>query len=103
MLEVDDIQIEVFDFIEKYFDIGDFVGTTGIAFKNQRSQPTILAEKVQLLSKSISPLPNKFHGLSDTETRFRKRYLDMLDPEVQALLERRARYFSSMRRFLEDA
>lgn len=101
-LEIGGVQVEIFDVIERYFDIGDFIGISGFAFKNQRSQPTILAEKVQLLSKSISPLPSKFHWLADVETRFRKRYLDMLDPEVQALITRRAKFFSSMRRFLEN-
>lgn len=99
---VDAINLTSFDIVDKYFDVGDFIGVSGIIFKSQRGFPTIMMEHVQLLSKSISPLPEKHHWLQDTESRYRKRYLDILNPEIQARLVRRSRYFSSMRRFFED-
>ncbi len=101
-IEIDGVVTPTFDIVDRYFDIGDFIGISGTAFKNQRGFPTVSAEAIQLLSKSISPMPEKHHWLQDTEARYRKRYLDMLDPEVQARLIRRSRYFSSMRRFFED-
>lgn len=94
--------MNIFDIIDTYIDVWDFVGVSGKAFKNQRWFPTILLKQFQLLTKSISPLPDKHHGLKDQEARFRKRYLDMLDPEVQSRLIRRSKYFSSMRRFFEE-
>ncbi len=89
--------------VQKYFDIGDFIWANGQAFKNKKWEPTLLVTHIQLLSKSISPLPEKHYGLKDQEERYRKRYLDMLDPEVQNRIVRRSKYFSSMRRFFEDA
>ena len=100
---IDGLILDTFDIADSYLDLGDFIGVTGIAYKNQKSEPTILVDAVQLLSKSISPLPDKHHGLKDTEERYRKRYLDMLNPEVQNRIVRRSKYFSSMRRFFEDA
>jgi lysyl-tRNA synthetase class 2 len=88
--------------IQKYFDIGDFIGVNGQAFKNKKLEPTVLASHIQLLTKAISPLPDKRHGMTDIESRYRKRYLDMLDPNIQSRIERRSKYFSSMRRFFED-
>ena len=101
-LTIDHIEVPIFDIVEEYLDLGDFIGCSGGAYKNQKSEPTILIQQIQLLTKAISPLPDKHHGLKNTEDRFRKRYLDMLDPEVQARIIRRSKYFSSMRRFLED-
>lgn len=101
-IEIDGVGTLTFDIVDRFFDVGDFIGISGTAFKNQRGFPTVSTEAIQLLSKSISPMPEKHHWLQDIEARYRKRYLDMLDPEVQARLIRRSRYFSSMRHFFED-
>lgn len=101
-LPIDGKILNIFDVIDSYFDIWDFIGFSGWSYLNQRSQATVVVDQIQLLTKSISTLPDKHHGLKDQEDRFRRRYLDMLDPEVHARLVRRSKYFSSMRRFLED-
>lgn len=102
-VKIEWVTTPTFDIVDRYFDVGDFIGISGIAFKNQRWVPAVSIKAIQLLSKSISPLPEKHHGLQDIESRYRKRYLDMLDPSIQARLIRRSKYFSSMRRFFEDA
>lgn len=99
---IDGKVLDIFDLVDKYFDVGDFIGFSGLAYNNQRSQPTVHIDQIQLLTKAIAPLPEKHHWLKDEEERFRRRYLDMLDPEVQARIIRRSKYFSSMRRFFED-
>jgi lysyl-tRNA synthetase class 2 len=60
-IEIDGVVTPTFDIVDRYFDIGDFIGISGTAFKNQRGFPTVSAEAIQLLSKSISPMPEKHH------------------------------------------
>src|SRR3989344_1685086 len=73
-----------FELFEKAFDIGDFVEVAGTLFLTKQNEKTILAENIKMLSKALLPLPEKWHGLSDVEERFRKRYLDLLsNPEVK--------------------
>ncbi|MBU3901324.1 lysine--tRNA ligase, partial [Patescibacteria group bacterium] len=69
---------EIYQLFADNFDIGDFVEVTGELFKTQTEEKTLLVKKVRLLSKSLNQLPDKWHGLKDTEERFRRRYLDLL-------------------------
>src|SRR3989344_2978377 len=69
---------EVRGFFKKFIDSGDFIGVNGEIFRTKRGELSVLVKKLELLSKSILPLPEKWHGLQDKEERYRKRYLDLL-------------------------
>ncbi len=82
------------------FDIGDFIGVQGKVFKTRTGEITILVEKFVLLSKSLKPLPEKWHGLKDIEIRYRKRYLDLIaNLEVREVFKRRSILISHLRNF----
>ena len=84
------------------FDIGDFIEVEGELFKTQTDEKTLLVKRVHLLSKSINQLPDKWHGLKDTEERFRRRYLDLLmDKDARARFKMRSEIIKNMRAFLE--
>ncbi|SFQ19866.1 lysine--tRNA ligase [Salibacterium halotolerans] len=84
-------------------DIGDFVGVTGTAFKTKVGELSVKASEFDLLSKSLRPLPDKFHGLKDVEQRYRQRYLDLIvNPEVRDTFVVRSKILQSMRRYLDD-
>jgi lysyl-tRNA synthetase class 2 len=86
----------------KKLDIGDLVGVKGTVFKTKTGEITIHATEVMLLSKSLKPLPEKFHGLTDTDTRYRQRYVDLImNPEVKDTFVKRSRIISSIRRYLD--
>jgi len=94
---------EVFKFFRKYLDAGDFVGVEGKIFKTKTKQTSILVEKIELLSKSILPLPEKWHGLQNKEEKYRKRYLDLIiNPEVKEIFEKRSKIIDSLRNFLKE-
>jgi lysyl-tRNA synthetase class 2 len=83
--------------------IGDVVGVTGKATKSRRGEPSLIVDELQLLSRIRVPLPDTFHGLTDVEQRYRKRYLDLLmNEEVRSDFVLRARMVSAMRLFLDD-
>jgi lysyl-tRNA synthetase, class II len=85
-------------------DLGDIVGVDGLAFRSRRGELTLRVEDFQLLAKSLRPPPDKFHGLQDTETRFRHRELDLIaNEETRALFMTRARIVTAIRRYLDDA
>ncbi|MFZ4454547.1 lysine--tRNA ligase [Salibacterium aidingense] len=84
-------------------DIGDFVGVTGTAFKTKVGELSAKATEFELLSKSLRPLPDKFHGLKDVEQRYRQRYLDLIvNPEVRDTFVIRSKILQAMRRYLDD-
>ncbi len=84
-------------------DLGDWVGVTGEILRTRRGELSILPGSVEVLSKSLRPLPEKYHGLSDTETRYRQRYVDLIaNPEVRSVFETRFRVISAIRRFMEQ-
>ncbi|HEQ99542.1 MAG TPA: lysine--tRNA ligase [candidate division Zixibacteria bacterium] len=86
----------------KLLDIGDIIGVTGPAFRTKKGEISIKAHKIMLLSKALRPLPEKWHGLKDVETRFRQRYLDLIaNPEVRELFVKRSRLINAMRSFLD--
>jgi lysyl-tRNA synthetase class 2 len=96
---VDDKTFEVWSHV----GLGDFIGVTGNLSKSKTGEVTIFAASFTLLSKAILPLPEKFHGLTDAETRFRQRYLDMIsNREVLETFMKRSKIISSLRRRLDD-
>ena len=94
---------ETMKLFKKYIDSGDFVGVEGQVMRTQRGEISILVKKLQILSKSISPLPEKWHGLQDKEERYRKRYLDLLmNPEVREVLDKREKIIDAIREFMKE-
>lgn len=86
----------------KKFDIGDIVGITGAVFKTRTGELTVKAAKIELLTKSLLPMPEKFHGLKDKEIRYRKRYLDLIaNDEVRKTFEIRTRITKEIRNYLD--
>lgn len=89
-------------FFKKYIDAGDFIGVEGTIFRTKRGELSVLAKKIVLLSKSISPLPEKWHGLQDKEERYRKRYIDLIiNPEVKKVFDKREKALEAIREFLK--
>ncbi|MCH5280863.1 MAG: lysine--tRNA ligase [Lachnospiraceae bacterium] len=87
----------------KKYDVGDLVGIEGTVFKTKTEEISIHAEKVTLLSKSLQILPEKYHGLTNTDIRYRQRYTDLImNEEVKDTFVKRSRIISSIRRFLDD-
>jgi len=94
---------EALEFFKKYIDVGDFIGIEGVAYKTKTGETSILAKKITLLSKSIFPLPEKWHGLRDVEERYRKRYIDLIvNPEVRKVFEMRTKIINAIREFLNS-
>ena len=93
---------DIYELFEKSFDIGDFIEVKGTFFLTKKNEKTILVEELRILAKSLMPLPEKWHGLSDIEERFRKRYLDLIsNPEVKKRFIIRAKTISLIREFYE--
>ncbi len=87
--------------IFKLMDVGDFIGVTGKVFRTKTNELTLLAEDLQLLAKSYQPLPEKWHGLTDVETRYRQRYVDLIvNDSVRDVFITRSRAIQTIRRFL---
>ena len=85
----------------KKLDIGDIVGVKGFVFRTKTGETTIHATSLTLLSKSLKPLPEKFHGLTDTDLRYRMRYVDtIVNPEVRDTFRKRSKIFAAVREFL---
>ncbi len=90
------------NFWSEVVDIGDFVELQGTFFKTNRGEKTLEAKDWRMLSKSLRPLPEKWHGLQDTEERYRKRYLDILmNPELKELFKKKAKFWDATRNFLK--
>ena len=86
----------------KGFDLGDIVGVRGLVFKTKSGEISVHAQEITLLTKSLHPLPEKFHGLKDTDTRYRQRYLDMImNPEVRDTFVKRSQIMREIRAFLD--
>ena len=97
----DEVGEDAYDQFKKY-DIGDIVGVEGTVFRTQRGEMSVRAAKVTLLSKALLPLPEKFHGLTDRETRYRQRYVDLIvNPEVRRNFEIRSRFIKFVRNFMD--
>ena len=97
----DDIGTEEYQGFKKW-DVGDIIGVEGMVFRTQKGEISIHAHSIQLLSKSLLPLPEKFHGLKDQETRYRQRYVDLIvNPEVKETFVRRSLIMRELRAFLD--
>ena len=84
-------------------DVGDIVGATGVVLRSRRGELSVAPTQITLLSKSCRPLPEKFHGLTDKETRYRQRYVDLImNAESRETFRKRSRLVSAIRRFMED-
>jgi lysyl-tRNA synthetase class 2 len=102
VLQKEETSEKVFDFFKKYIDSGDFIGVEGIVFKTKRGEISILVKSVEILSKSILPLPEKWHGIQDKEERYRKRYLDLIvNPEVKKVFMLREKIIEAIRECLK--
>jgi len=98
----DDVGEEVYTQF-KTWDIGDIVGITGFVFRTRRGEISVHARTITLLAKSLRPLPEKFHGLRDTEIRYRQRYVDLIvNPEVKEAFLRRSAAIKAIRSFLDS-
>ena len=97
----DDVGEDAYKLFKSY-DLGDIIGITGYVFKTQTGEISVHAQTVTLLSKCLKPLPEKYHGLTDTDLRYRQRYLDMIvNPEVRDTFRKRSRIITAIREFLE--
>ncbi|HZK53800.1 MAG TPA: lysine--tRNA ligase [Desulfosporosinus sp.] len=98
----DDLGETLFELITK-FDVGDIIGVEGKVFRTKRGEVSIHAGTVTLLSKAMRPLPEKFHGLTNVEIRYRQRYLDLIvNPDVRQVFVTRSKIIRFMREFLEE-
>ena len=87
----------------KTFDIGDFIGIKGFVFKTRTEEISVHAKEIVLLSKSLRPLPEKFHGLKDPDLRYRQRYVDLImNPEVKRTFEIRTQIITEIRKILDE-
>ncbi len=101
-VRVDDLGEESFNEFKKW-DIGDIVGVEGLVFRTRRGEISVHCKQITLLAKSLLPLPEKFHGLTDTETRYRQRYVDLIvNPEVRRTFEIRSGFIRHVRSFLDQ-
>lgn len=101
---VNDLETPPWDYeaVNKLLDLGDFIQAEGFMFRTRTGEPTLHVLNYQLLSKSLHPLPEKYHGLSDTETRYRQRYLDLVaNEEVREVFRVRSRLVTYIRNFLD--
>ncbi len=88
---------------KKLIDIGDIVGVKGTVFKTQKGEITVYATEITLLTKAINPLPEKFHGLTDTELRYRQRYVDLImNDDVKEVFIKRSKMVSTIRQFMTE-
>ena len=98
-----DIGDETYTAFKKNVDVGDIVACEGPVFRTRRGELSILPKSIRVLTKSIRPLPEKFHGLTDVETRFRQRYVDLImNMDVREVFRARSKVISQIRRFFED-
>lgn len=87
----------------KDLDVGDWIGVNGTIMRTKRGQLSVAVDRFELLSKSLRPLPEKFHGLADKEIRYRQRYVDLIaNPEVKDVFEKRFKIVSACRRYMEE-
>ncbi|MCL2569140.1 MAG: lysine--tRNA ligase [Oscillospiraceae bacterium] len=101
-MKVDDLGEELFNQFLKW-DIGDIIGVSGAVFRTRRGEISVHVETVELLAKSLLPLPEKFHGLTNQELRYRQRYVDLImNPDVRRTFEIRTKVIKTIRAFLDD-
>lgn len=102
-LKHDEIGKDIFDQFVKFIDVGDYIGVEGELFKTHKGEITIAVKKFTLLTKSLRPLPEKWHGLKDQEIRYRQRYLDLIaNPEVKKIFLKRAELIKNIRQYFDQ-
>lgn len=102
-VSINDVGEETYKEFKKQWDIGDIVEIKGKVFKTRTEEISIHADSIRLLSKSLLPLPEKFHGLKDSDTRYRQRYVDLImNPEVKDTFLKRSKIIQSVRKTLDD-
>lgn len=102
VLQKGETKEEIMKFFKKYIDSGDIIGVQGKIIKTKTGEKSILVNNIEMLCKSVLPLPEKFHGLQNIEERYRKRYLDMImNPDVKKIFEKRAKIMQTIRDFME--
>lgn len=100
----DDATADRFDLFERTTDIADFIEVTGTVFTTKRGEKTVSVRDWRMLTKSLAPLPDKWHGLQDQDEIYRKRYLDiLLNPDVRGMIERKSKFWASIRGQLATA
>ncbi|MFA5331017.1 MAG: lysine--tRNA ligase [Methanoregula sp.] len=98
-----DVGDEAFDFFNQFIERGDFVGVTGHVFRTKLGEITIWVDTIQLISKAVCSLPEKFHGLTDIEKRYRQRYVDLIvNEDIRQGFRNRSRIITNIRKFLDD-
>ena len=101
-IKIDEVGEEVFEQYKKW-DIGDIVGIKGFAFRTRRGEISVHVKEIELLSKSLLPLPEKFHGLTNTDLRYRQRYVDLIvNPEVKDTFVKRSKILTEIRHYLDS-
>lgn len=102
-LREDAIGHEHFTWLQTFLDLGDYLWVSGTVFKTKTGEVTLRAQQAELISKCLHPLPEKFHGLTDVETRYRQRYLDLIsNPDSKERFLKRSKIISCLRKFLEQ-
>ncbi|MBO4338959.1 MAG: lysine--tRNA ligase [Clostridiales bacterium] len=102
-VSINDVGEDTYKAFKKSWDIGDIVEVKGFVFKTRTEEISVHAQSMRLLSKSLIPLPEKFHGLKDTDVRYRQRYLDLIvNPEVKDTFIKRSMILSEIRKFLDE-
>ena len=100
-VRINDIGEDTFEQFKKW-DIGDIIGVSGTVFRTRRGEISVHAKSLELLAKSLLPLPEKFHGLKDTDMRYRQRYVDLImNPEVKDTFVKRSRILTEIRHYLD--
>lgn len=103
LLKKDEVDEKLFTLFEEAIDVGDFIEVEGKFFETKRGEKTIAVSNWRILTKSLHPLPEKWHGLQDAEERYRKRYLDiLLNPELKNIIELKAKFWDVSRKFFKD-
>ncbi len=103
-MKIDQVGEESYSDLKNYWDVGDIVSVKGYVFKTRRGEISVHAKEIRLLAKSLLPMPEKFHGLKDTDLRYRQRYIDLIvNPEVKETFVRRSRIIRAVRAALDDA
>jgi lysyl-tRNA synthetase class 2 len=103
VLKEGETKTKTFNFFKNYIDAGDILGISGTIFRTKRGELSVLVSEIELLSKSLLPLPEKYHGIQDDDERLRKRYLDIImNPEVKEMVIRKSKFWNTIRSFLME-
>lgn len=102
-LKIDQVGEESYNDLKNCWDLGDIISVKGYVFKTRRGEISVHAKEIRLLSKSLLPMPEKFHGLKDTDLRYRQRYIDLIvNPEVKETFVKRSRIIRTIQNFLDS-